>query len=719
MKRCSFIVTIACALCVLSSRAFALSAVFDGDPVDPATSLPYEILPGKPLVQAGPDGLLGTADDVINPSIVGDVDLVVRSGTVTASPVIPPPALSNLRDTLPVGVAGPQSAGGNEIPFTVFLSDGVTSAAAPAGRLLPAADMDGLPVIVAAFPDLDGDGFIGPTTHAAASGSRLALEVRELMPVGRAAALFSGGVAHGSIAVRTALPASSGGLTIALVAMALTGPLDPNFFAGAIPSGPAIATALPFLPERDLNRLIRDRPVPAGPGTTLQQLIQSAAVPPPSAYAVPLDGSSPTIDGAVVISQPAVRVSFRDHTARRGTSAPLVRATLGMRPLAGHARWRLVPVDRFENLADPPPGFLITLSADPQLHFVGWQRAGQARPRIIRHVNGLSVSGRVMPSAVDGATGTVRIERDGVIVAALPYAIDARADHPLPDITVPSIEAPTIQAAVDGATDLNQDGAVVVAVRPGLYHENVIITRALQLVGTGSDLTFIQGDGTASALAATAPDVVVRGVTAVGGLNGFNLGAATDRLAASSAWRNFGPGVAVAGADAQIWQCTAQENAGDGVAIGVGANGATCSDTLLLANGGVGASVQSAQNAQLVDNQAVLNATGGLLVAGGDASSVHANRSVINLGPGVQVISSTGSTVTGNLCALNDDDGLHIDRGDGAFVSANVLDDNKGYGLFLRRTSSADFDAASGVQAPLGDNSAANNRKGDLFIRTN
>jgi len=51
--------------------ASAASAVFANDPIDPATSLPYEILPGMPLVTPGPDGRLGTADDVVDATIVG------------------------------------------------------------------------------------------------------------------------------------------------------------------------------------------------------------------------------------------------------------------------------------------------------------------------------------------------------------------------------------------------------------------------------------------------------------------------------------------------------------------------------------------------------------------------------------------------------------------------------------------------------------------------
>jgi hypothetical protein len=707
---------IALGISALPSVALAVSAVFDGDPVDQSTSQPYEMLPGKPLVQPGPDGVIGTADDVVNPGLVGDIDLVIRSGNLPATAVIPPPALGNGAAALPVGVAGPSNAGGTQIPFTVFLSDGVTGASEPAGRLLAAPDMDGIPVVVAAFADLDGDGVIGPTTHDRRGSADLQLELRELVPVGRTAALFSGGVARGSIAVQRSLPQSQGGLTVALGAMALTGPFDPGFFDGAIPSGPAIATALPFLPQRDLTRLIRDRVVPAGPGTTLQQLIQFAAVPPPDAYALPLDGSSPTIDGATVVSQPAVRVTFRDGGAQRSADAPLDHTTLGKALPASLAHWRLVPVDRFDNPADPPHGFAVTLRADAPLRLLAPRDARLGRPLVVRNTTGARVLGRVEPGAADGAAGTLRAERDGVVVAALAYAVDARTDRARADVTVPSTLAPTIQAAVDGATDRNHDGIVVVAVRAGLYRENVVIDRALQLIGDGSDVTFVQGDGMASALAVTAPGAVVRGVTAVGGTNGFSLSGGAVQLADSAAWRNLGAGVAVTGAAVQVRESRAVDNGGDGVAIAGSANEAVCADTLLLDNGGSGVAVQAA-NAQLLDNRAIHNALGGLALNGAGAAVLDDNQSVLNLGSGIDLLGAPGAVVSANVCALNDEDGIRIESSDGVFVSGNVFDDNKSYGVFLRRTTGGDFGAAPGVQDPLGDNSATGNRKGDLFVR--
>ncbi|MEO8603070.1 MAG: right-handed parallel beta-helix repeat-containing protein [bacterium] len=689
----------------LPGAAQGLSAVFDGDPIDATHGLPYEILPGKPLVQPGPDGALGTADDITTPAIVGDIDLVVRAGAVSAG-AIPTAALAG--GALPRAVAGARGAGGSEIAFTVFLSDGIVSAETPAGRRLAAADMNGLPVIVAAFPDLDGDGIIGPTLQAAGSDA-LALELRELEPVGRAAALFGNGVAQGSLAVRQGLAASRGGLRVALVAMALTGPLDPAFFDGAIPAGPAIATALPFLPQRDLARLVRDRAVPAGPDTTLQQLIQFAAVPPPDAYTLRLDGSEPSIDGAIIESQAAVRVGVRNGAAARDVDLPLDHLSLGTEGLASVARLWLVPVDRFDNPADPPPGFVVSVAVDGPLRLLAPRALRRGAPLLIRNASGVRVAGRT----VGAGTGTVRVERDGIAVAALPYAVDAVDNQPRADLYLPNAAQPDLQAGIDTATDVNHDGHVVVAVRAGVHNGALVIRQPLQLIGAGRGRTILLGDGGAPVLTASAPGVIVRGVTAIGGTRGFALGSGAQ-LVDSLAWRNLGDGVLLSGAAASVRQSEARENGGDGVRAAAGA--VQCSDNELRDNSGFGASVAAADSTWRA-NRVVRNGLGGLLLDGADGATASDNRVVLNVGNGIELRDAPSARVIDNLCAFNDGTGLRIDSSDGVFVSGNDIDTNNGYGIFLRRSADIDFAATPGAQPPPGDNRAVDNRKGDVFIR--
>lgn len=732
--------TLAAVLAVVPATTFAVSAVFNGDPVNPSTGLPYEILPGFPLVMPGPDGLIGTADDIVDTSTIGDIDMVVRSGAPAATATIPPPTARGGRTALPLGVAGSNAGGGTEIPFTVFLSDGALSDSAPSGHLLAAADMDGIPVIVTAFADFDGDGFIGPTNQDAGGATDNRFEIDELKQVGRAVALFSGGVARGAVAVHAGRPASQGGLTVALTAMALTGPFNPSFFGGSIPSGPAIATALPFFPQRDLTKLIRDRAVPVGPNTTLQQVIDFVMVPSPGAtapFALPTDGSSPSIDVAVVNSQAAVRAVFREDAHGRALSAPVGDLMVGTLPPASHRSLRLVPVDRWGNPADPAPALSVSLRSAGALDLVSPAKARRGETVLLRSAAGVRVALHAQRGAADGATGALTVEQNGAVVGALPYRIDARANQPPPDIIAPSQGAPTIQAAIDQVADRNHDGALVVAVRPGLYHENVRVNRSIVLRGAGAGSTILQGDGAASVVSVSALSSTVQGLTTVGGSNGFALGGASALLIDSRAWHNVGAGVAVSGAAVQVVSNQAAENGSDGLSV-LGGVGAVCSGNHLFDNGGAGATLSNVQSAQFDNNLVATNAAGGVTLNAANASAVIDNQSGDNVGPGIQLLGSQNCQVLGNLSTLNDDDGVHIDSKGGSetpglrlvprsggnpttdnVISGNAVDSNHGYGLFVRRSPTDDFSAAPGLQPPPGDNTVSNNRKGDVLIQPN
>src|SRR5439155_965592 len=94
---------------------------------------------------------------IVDSSTGGGVGLVVRAGTIMVGPSVPPPSAS---PTTAVA-GGAAMAGGSGIPFTVVVSDGNGTPAS--GNPLLGPEMDGIPVLVAAFADLDGDGVVGPT----------------------------------------------------------------------------------------------------------------------------------------------------------------------------------------------------------------------------------------------------------------------------------------------------------------------------------------------------------------------------------------------------------------------------------------------------------------------------------------------------------------------------------------------------------------------------
>src|SRR5262249_56053208 len=82
----------------------------------------------------------------------------------------------------------------------------------------------------------------------------------------------------------------------------------PGCLGGFVRNGPLISTAQPYLPERDPARVFSQDIGPLEIGGTLNPSPRAAGVPDPARLdlAVPVDGSSPTVDTALAVAGPAV-----------------------------------------------------------------------------------------------------------------------------------------------------------------------------------------------------------------------------------------------------------------------------------------------------------------------------------------------------------------------------------------------------------------------------
>jgi parallel beta-helix repeat protein len=351
---------------------------------------------------------------------------------------------------------------------------------------------------------------------------------------------------------------------------------------------------------------------------------------------------------------------------------------------------------------------------------------------------GIAIVLKVPSGTADGTTGTLTVERDGAVLAALPYRVDSRVNRLRADLTVPGKQAATIQAGIDQVTDRNRDGNLVVEVGPGLYHENVTVNRSVTLRGRyGSGITVIQGTPSGAAMSVTAAQASITGLTTTGAATGFALSGGGAVLMDVRASNNVGAGITVSGGADQVWRAEVSGNGTDGISI-TGANGAVCADSLLFNNGGIGLNLSTAQNALLDSNRVAFNAGGGLALNGVTGTTVTDNQSVANFGgassgqgggagggqggetaagAGLALAGSQNNQILGNLISRNDDDGVHMDQTSANTLSGNTLDDNHGYGLFVRRSTGDDFGAAAGVQPPPGDNQVSGNRKGDVITK--
>lgn len=282
----------------------ATDPIIEGDPIDPGTGLIYEIVPGTPRIDAGPDGEFETDDDVVGPEI-GDVDIVIRS-VETIGARYPDPA--PLRGAIPTVTASLRGLGAG-ISFSVGGTDGVL----PLDRLARF-PFPGHPILVMAFADLDGDGYIG-ITHLDGDPTDASTEEAEFVPVARRYAIAGPRIARGELFIPIGGPPGAE-LDIALAAATYSGPRQTSFLGGGVPMGPAVMTKLPFLPETNVSRLIGDRPTFATPGALVGPEIEPVLDPDPAdpaigeTFTIRLDGSEPSIDTARVLSGDFVRFAL-------------------------------------------------------------------------------------------------------------------------------------------------------------------------------------------------------------------------------------------------------------------------------------------------------------------------------------------------------------------------------------------------------------------------
>ena len=344
-----------------------------GDVLDPQLDRAAEILPGAPWIRPGPDGELGTSDDVIYTQVRGDVDIVIRTGRLAIDGAIPDPTALPGAIPIPRGVVE-TFAEGVPIDFVVVPSDGREPA--PYGSLAVPGYFEALPILVAAFPDLDGDGYVG-ITLLDGDATDDATEAAELTPVGVRYAYGADGAASASLFLGAGGPPGAE-LRVAFTAMAYAGPLLDS--AAIAADGPAVMTRMPFLPVTELERVIIRGPRPPSPPGKIGAVgtaIFPTFLPDPrdsrigEAFTLRLDGSDPSIDVAELRSGAAVHVGLvRTPDADEyvaGPERPLRPAldddgrritveVLSELVLAGQGRTtevRLVSLDRLGNVTAP------------------------------------------------------------------------------------------------------------------------------------------------------------------------------------------------------------------------------------------------------------------------------------------------------------------------------------------------------------------------------
>lgn len=418
--------------------------VFLGDPTD-GSSVPYTIMPGLPLLLPGPDEEFGNEDDIVNTGLTGDVDLVVRATTVAGASV-PAPSGAIGGPAVATIVAGGGSAGqGAEQPFTLLISDG--SGDPPYGQVLSSSDLDARPAVVFAFADLDGDGILGPTNADGSGDNALEAQEASAYSARQVGSMISGRV-NGSLGFQVGAPSSIGGLRTALVAGVYAGQDPAELYA----EGPLLLTAWPFFPPLDPARVIGNGNVPPPDPEVPSELkfeLERNWMPAPSdpvlgtPFALPLDGSSPTIDVVDVISGPAVSAGLFEALDPANTT---VRTRLLWRvaPIGGGSgresvypihqlildgggrSLRLLPIDKLGNVADPIASYNLILRINGDATIVSPDNDADATTETITLADAAGED--IMIACASSSCGTLSVIVDGVLHERLTLAGSGATD---------------------------------------------------------------------------------------------------------------------------------------------------------------------------------------------------------------------------------------------------------------------------------------------------
>lgn len=259
-----------------------------------------------------------------------------------------------------------------------------------------------------------------------------------------------------------------------------------------------------------------------------------------------------------------------------------------------------------------------------------------------------------------------------------------------------------VQAALDAATDVNNDGRITVHVGTGTVTGNLTITRNNVLLrGSGQTLTTFQSVGVDELI----PGIGVGGLTGVSGVRIENLHV-----------RGTGPagGIAILNSTNCTVSNVMAENGHDGIAMGDSTN-CLVTASLLIANSADGVRIIGGSLNSVTNSTVESNVTNGIRIKNATNTTVSGVTARLNLGEGLFTRQTNGTKFLNNTVTGNLGNGLFMRQSSNSLVSGNTITGNVGFGVFRRTVVNDDFNAnAGGVQAPPGNNTISGNTAGQV-----
>lgn len=296
---------------------------------------------------------------------------------------------------------------------------------------------------------------------------------------------------------------------------------------------------------------------------------------------------------------------------------------------------------------------------------------------------------------------SIRILRLGWLTACAPIVLAAAARAQNTDLNFPGGGFATLQAAIDGATDVNHDGRVVVQIALGIQTERVTITRSnFILRGSGNRGTTVQAPTDILILpviaAGPATNVTVQNLVVRGNL----LGNAVDFVGVGNG----------------IVRNVEATGALSGVAMTGCTTGLIDAATRSHDNAENGITIQASSAVTVKSSRVDHNLVNGVRVRLSSNARIESVTADLNTLAGVFIRQSSGSRVLTSTLKQNGGDGLFLRDNTSGLFTQNTITLNTGAGVFKRAGTNEDFSNQGGIQAPVGNNTVTGNVGGNVVI---
>ncbi|MEA2054528.1 MAG: NosD domain-containing protein [Candidatus Thermoplasmatota archaeon] len=255
-----------------------------------------------------------------------------------------------------------------------------------------------------------------------------------------------------------------------------------------------------------------------------------------------------------------------------------------------------------------------------------------------------------------------------LVVAALSITF-ATADGPGTGSTIyvyadGSGDYTTIQSAIDNASDGD-----TIFVFNGIYYENVIVNKPINLIGENRDATVIDSNGTGDVVNVTADQVNISKFTIRNGSNGIVVSSGNNTISNCNISNNSNSGIMLNHSNNNTIVDNDISSNGVGIRVSTSSsnNIGNCS---IFDNMDDGISLTNSANNTLINNLVWRNADGIMIFSSSDNNDII-NNNISNNGFGLYLYYADENEIFRNNISSNADDGISI-----TYSSFNIISEN-------------------------------------------